>query len=359
MDIAILTRPLNAAAAAVAGFFAWWGRSLLHVIPGPIRNLPARWRDRYAVTVAQNRMSLLRQRRGAETVLAQAALDAASSVTAPRLPGPPRQRTASVRLGPEQVYARKTTLPATAAKDLRQIVCHEIERQTPFRSDQILFDCRVVDRDPTQQRIVVEYIVAKRSLIDRVLELAAQWRIRVDRIGLAGDPTGEINLAPPAARRAGSGALLNAALAVAVIGLGGLWIDRAYTRLAAEAVRLNTEVGKASATVRRADALQKSIQQIAEQGGFLGQRRKEVSTLDVLRELTAALPDDVWVFEFQLTAREARIAGYAPDASVLISLLDRSAILQNPRFRAPVTRAGADNLERFELAFDVRQEQPQ
>ena len=51
--------------------------------------------------------------------------------------------------------------------------------------------------------------------------------------------------------------------------------------------------------------------------------------------------------------REARIAGYAPTASSLIGLIDKSPRLQGPRFRSSVTQDPRTGLERFNMSFRI------
>lgn len=354
MAASSLTAQLAGAATTFGSFFGWWGRSLAAIVPKPIRRLPEYWRVHHFLDFRKDKILLIKSRGSTTRTLLETSPEESASA-----PGAPAKRPVVVRLAGDHVFARKTTLPLNASRDLRQIVVHEIERQTPFSADQIVFDCRIVQKDAARKQIVVEFVVAKRSLVEQILETAGHLGFRVARIGLIGDAAAgsaaiDLNRLDHR-RRSGLAAYLNVFLAIAVLALGAIWLDRSYTDLAAESAALNIEVGKASAAIRRTDALQKDIARIGQQGGFLAQRRQETSTLDALRELTAMLPDDVWAFEFQLTGKESRISGYAPDASTLIAAFEQSRLFQNPRFRAPVTRA-ADNLDRFDLSFDLRAE---
>ena len=84
-----------------------------------------------------------------------------------------------------------------------------------------------------------------------------------------------------------------------------------------------------------------------------GQRRDAFSAVTLLDELTRILPDDTWLFELKVAAQEVRIPGYAPTASALIGLIDKSPRLQGPRFRSSVTQDPRTGLERFNMSFRI------
>ncbi len=73
-----------------------------------------------------------------------------------------------------------------------------------------------------------------------------------------------------------------------------------------------------------------------------------------MRETTILLPDSAWTYEFQLTGRSLRLAGYAADAPDLIARFDKAQLLTNSQFRAPVARVANRNLDRFDLSLDLR-----
>ncbi len=140
------------------GYFAWWGRQL-------VACLPPRWRT----LVEERSESLLLDLRGDEMIVWRERADHASEYgrIARTLPteaqGAEFQRLRaaiddpSVRtilcIPAERVLQRNLTLPAAAEDNLRQVLAFEMDRQTPFKADQIYFDSRVLGRDASGRNL--------------------------------------------------------------------------------------------------------------------------------------------------------------------------------------------------------------
>jgi len=71
-------------------------------------------------------------------------------------------------------------------------------------------------------------------------------------------------------------------------------------------------------------------------------------------ELTRILPDDTWITRLDIKGSELEIQGQSSSAAALIPLIESSSILQNPRFRSPVTQIPRSDAERFQLSAETR-----
>jgi general secretion pathway protein L len=76
--------------------------------------------------------------------------------------------------------------------------------------------------------------------------------------------------------------------------------------------------------------------------------------LELLDELTRILPDDTWITRLDIKGSELEIQGQSASAAALIPLIESSSILQNPRFRSPVTQIPRSDVERFHLSAETR-----
>ncbi len=286
----------------------------------------------------------------------------ASTANRPAVPAAPRTAVA-VRLPPEEVLRRSLDLPLAAERTLRAVLSHELERQTPFLADQVYFDCRVLELRASLGRIRVELAVVPRPVVGAALAAARRCGFEPARVGLLDDPDGPPRFDFMPARTEGEEqarphrtTLLLAVLAVTLGGAAAyLWTDRAAEGRATFAGAIAQEKRAADA----ADALRKEIDRLGGHARFLASRQQAAPRLiDVLDALTHLLPDDTWIFEFQLNGREGHIVGYSPAASRLIGLFEASPLFKTPRFRSPLTQGPRSGVERFDLSFELRDDAP-
>lgn len=71
--------------------------------------------------------------------------------------------------------------------------------------------------------------------------------------------------------------------------------------------------------------------------------------MDLLRELTAILPDDTWLERLQIKGDNLQIIGQSAKASALIGIVDTSKFMNSPGFASPVTIDPRFGKERFML----------
>jgi Tfp pilus assembly protein PilN len=102
--------------------------------------------------------------------------------------------------------------------------------------------------------------------------------------------------------------------------------------------------------LRREDSQLQLLRKEASYLNDLDQRRGEV--LRVLDELSKVVPNNVYFSNLRYRAGVLEAQGNAENASVLIPLLERSALFENVGFNAPSNR-GRDNRETFSLKADL------
>src|SRR5690606_1146857 len=106
-------------------------------------------------------------------------------------------------LSPAHGLRRRLSLPAAAADRLRDVVGFEIDRQTPFSAEAVVYDARVVGRREGDGQLDAELVVVPRQVLEPQLTalgpLAGQLA-GVDAAAADGVPVG-VNLLPAERRR--------------------------------------------------------------------------------------------------------------------------------------------------------------
>ena len=268
-----------------------------------------------------------------------------------------------LRLPAAQALRKHLDMPVAAEPSLRSILTHQVDRQTPFKAEQVYFDCRVRARDPQNNQIRVEWVLMPRAAVDGALALARRWGVDPMAVDIVAQDAGEvagINLRPLAAaressplrRQAGYGlAALAAALLVAALAL-----PFQLRGVQLENLRLQTAQLKVEADA--AINLRKEIERVSEDSRFLGNKKKQApSMLKTLNEVTRVLPDGSWLIELFASDAEVRITGFAQSASSLIAQIEESPLFQKTVFRSPVTQSPRGETERFNLAFEFESEE--
>ncbi len=141
------------------------------------------------------------------------------------------------------------------------------------------------------------------------------------------------------------------ALAV-VLGIGALmasysrhqdWLDALSNQLAAAKVKAHSVA-----------VLQEQIDKAKLGTAFLGKQKQSPLLIKVLAEVTRILPDRTWLVVFELNGHEVRIRGFSNEASSLIARFDNSPLFVNAQFRSTLTKGPTNDLERFDLSFEVK-----
>lgn len=359
MAIAVPSVKIGEAVALVVQGLTWWRQALAAAMPETLRRQVRRWRTLDVLEVDRAVIRLTRRRGDTDRVLAEASPDNAGAQVLTGMIQANAIRTVTIRLAPDLVMRRQVVLPLAADSRLRPILANEIDRRTPFTADQVAFDFWVSDRNRQRNELRVELAVVRLEILSEVHALAERLGLVVSTVGVAGDEADTVAFDFLESRLGSSRGVrrwLNSILGITAVILTAAWLNAIYVQRETEAAGLERELDAAKTEARRAQALRQEIARLESGAGRLAQRRKLASPLAVLREITNRLPDEVWVYQIQITNGEARFAGYAPDASALVPLLEQSALLRGPRFRAPVSRTGSAGAERFDLSAEIRGE---
>jgi general secretion pathway protein L len=343
-------------------FMAWWGGELRAL-------LPVRWQAFFGSgnvwCLLRHEGGLWHARRSGQPQSAQPwsdALDAPEqqAMLGNALTGVDRQDLRlALCLSPEGVLRRRLLLPEAARDNLRQIGAFEMDRQTPFRLDQVYYDLREVRGAAPAGRIAAELIAAPRALVDAQLEHLRNAGIAIDAVDLCeGDARLGVNLLPPELARAHRDPRrrLNLALAAATVVLLllclGQWLHNREEALAT----MQAQVDDMRADAQKIAALRKQLEDSTGAAGFLARRKTDsVAVVDVLQDLTARIPDDTWLERFTIdSSGRVGMQGQSAKAAPLIDILQGSKLITGANFQGVIQRDPATNKERFFMDAQLR-----
>ena len=250
------------------------------------------------------------------------------------------------------------TVPASAEPRLREVMAHEIDRQTPFAVDQVSFEPRVLSRDPLTRQMRVELVVLPKPRLDAALAVLgpmAAGLAGVDVVDGNGSRLG-VNLLPLVGRaaRPDRARSLNRWLAVvAVLALlGAMWLALGNRRDAydANSARLASATTEAHEVRKLRNALKGSVQA----ANFLAkQRAQQPTALEVLADLSHRIPDTTSLEKISINDGNIVLIGQSQQASALVALLQGSPLIKTPTLTGSVQTDPRTGKERFTMTAVV------
>jgi general secretion pathway protein L len=260
---------------------------------------------------------------------------------------------------PEKLLVKQIQLPLAAEENLRQVLGFEMQRQTPFRAEQVYFNFRVLARRPGSQQLDVRLSVVPRTVVESVLGLLAGWDlVQGPGAGASSSEQGEgddgvfVFVPDDGGQRQSSGLqrvlmAANIVLLVAVIA-----IPLVQQRQVLDGLRERLAEVRAAATT--ASNLQQRIDEHEARSRYLFDRKSgRPASVELLEELSRRLPDDTWLFRAEIRDGKVHLQGTSTRASALIAGLEASGFLEDVRFASPVTQDGASGRERFHLSAAI------
>lgn len=279
-----------------------------------------------------------------------------SFVTEPLLARAPKADKVVLLLPPGKVLRKVISLPSATESGLDNVLRFEMDRHTPFGSEQVYFGYRIIERDRAHQRLQVELLVVLRDYLDALLKRLDAQGVHPSEASLG---TGEgswrgngVNLLPGSRKRErrrdwrGDRRLQG----VAVLVMLGLLVAFPLLKQQREAAQLAEQLDAPKAAAEKAAKVRNELQRLDQGSTYLRQLQAQApATLQILRELTILLPDNTWLSRFELSGDRVRMEGESGEASALISLFEQSQTLQNVSFASPITSNPRTQRDRFSL----------
>lgn len=318
-------------------FWQWWTAELLSF-------LPPRWREALAVEHAclllsrsPSGLDIQVERAGTCSLLLQLEdeqredwRDLLSRGLDENLRGLPQV----LGLPAARLLRRSLSLPAAALENLDAVLGFELDRQTPFKPDQVYFASRVLRQDAGSKQVQVELLVVPRPVLDEAVAALgplSDTLAGVDVLDARGRRIG-VNLLP-AERRASQprtqpliqAGLLLASIVLVFFGLGQIVDNRVA---AVESIQAESEAQRERA--REVSALRSQLEDSAAAANFLAvQKQTQASMVLLLDELTRRLPDDTFLTRLSVSGNQVSLSGYSGQALKLVGELQKSELLKD------------------------------
>jgi general secretion pathway protein L len=345
----------------LGGFLRWWGAELRDLLPPSWRSRLIQPKRAVLFKLSAEELEVGVQESGDRHELAVLPLSEDARLHQQKLRDmlSERELLQSPReflITEESVLRKEVTLPLAAESGLARALAYEMDRQTPFRADDVYFDYRVLHRNRESNQIRVEMVLTPKRDLDEQLVILRDRGIvpsGVD-VEIEGGPVG-LNLLPVDQRYrvvnwrtrfnwalAGIGLLL-----LAGVMLQSLWLRQHQI----EAVEQAIEDVRSEAM--RVQQIRQQITDAQEAAGFLSERRaSDLPTVKVLAEITQLLPDDTYLDRLVIGEGTLQIQGKSKNAQRLIELVNQSEFFENAAFRGPTRLDSRTQREIFDLTAD-------
>ncbi len=349
-------------ASPVPRFLAWWRGELFAL-------LPAHWRARFGGGLAWH----LLQRDGEEWTLRRAGqihplsrwssqLDAGSQQVAlgDALRGVDREDLRiALCLEAAEVLRPHLVLPLAARDNLQQIGAFEMDRQTPFRVDQVRYAVRELRANAPAGRFAAELVAVPRATLDPLLARLGSSGLQVDAVDVAsGNDRLGVNLLPAelVPRRQHPRQRLNLALGVASLVLLLLALLQFLHNREAALEQMRSDVEGMRTEAQQVASLRQQLQDNAGAAGFLAQRKaRTVSALAVLQDISQRLPTNAWLERLSIdNSGQVGFQGQSPQAARLVDALKGSTVITDANFQGTIQVDPSTGKERFYMVAQLR-----
>ncbi len=269
-------------------------------------------------------------------------------------------------LSADKVLRKRLTLPLAAEENLRQVLSFEMDRQTPFKADQVYFDWRIIKRDAAQRSLLVDLLATPKTTLDAALTLLVPAQIVVDAVdttsgrgALQFEHTQGFNLLP-LEKRGASGdpqARIRWILAASLVALVGIAMMQSLTARQQALAALQEKTVETQKAALATAMLAKKLREEITGANFLSERKQKRSeTVKVLLELTQLIPDNTWLERISFVGEAVQLQGQSASASDLIGLLQKATYVGNPQIQGVIQPDAGTGKERFSLQLDIREE---
>ncbi len=340
-------------------FFTWWLGQLADLLPQDLRRTALNAGDALVIAPVGGlgqgvqAVGVNLRRNSRETPLGHFSIGAVGLAELPRTAA----RTTVLRLGETDVLGKTISLPLAAERDLDQVLGFEMDRETPFKADELYWNHRITTTDRQNGRLSVRVLLVPKANLDPLLADLAAVGIQATGVEVADGPDKgnylPLNSEGNPARRASHRLLWPAAACCAALAIAA--VVTPFLRQEFALAALDKEIAAARAAAGEADSLRQDIDRLSGSAGFIeSEREKAGRPLVVLAAATRVLPDDSYLTEMELRQRKLTLSGRSAGAAKLIGALASDPEFRNPGFAAPVTRLEALKAELFTINAEVK-----
>ncbi len=350
-------------------FINWWLEQLAEFLPYRLKKLVTDRKTNVIITIDGNEATVsLARGNGNGTKDAVINLDENNPSKQDKVKdivgSPAKIKDVVIRLDSKHMLHSVLAMPIATEERLRDVLVFEMDKNTPFGSDQVYFAYEILGKDHEREIINVGLYVFLRKNVDRLIEKISLYGFKPNGVEVASNHSSRKNeperfinvILNPNDRRARVRReksrvpqliLINCIL---LAGVAGVFLFQKNAVLEDLAEQAN-EISKI-ANQRVAD--KEEIERYIEQGSFFIKKRQSVPSLTVLlSEITRILPDGTWIKQFEYADKHIKLQGESDNSSALIGLIEASPLFNDTTFISPVTRNARTENDMFLISTAV------
>ncbi len=324
-----------------------WVQGLIIPLPSPIKQILG-CNEKFSIIEPTQDGFLLFQSSSNKTIDKGVADQSSLKLALERLEGP------KVLLIPDHESIKLTlNIPETGRRSLNQLLESEVERLTPFKTNNVRFAYDIISATKGQLRIDV--LLVPKIILNRLVESVEKAGCSADLImigqrHLSATTTGNILLDRRSSKRNNRIRVLSAIFLFTLLTGVPLsqishqeWIIHKLSMIQKEQEIRVQRIQKQTAKLDRLST---------ESSRVIDFFKKSRNPAKLLETITRAVPDDAWIFSLIISPTGIKLEGYARDASSLLLQLAKLTQFQNPVFQSPIIKNYETGLERFSLSAD-------
>ena len=342
----------------VHDFLNWWFGQLADLLPRRLRPSAPTAADATVIMPIGSAgqgieaVAVGLRRSGKETLLGQFALSNSGLAELPRVPGKP----VVLRLGDGDVLGKTVILPLAAEREIDQALTFEMDRETPFRAEELYWNHRIIAADRQTGRLSLRLLLVPKANLASLLGLLGQAGIAPVRAEIADGPDAgswlPLDGIDHSTDRITNRLIKPAAICCFLLALAA--IVTPFIRQSIAMTSLDQALSAGRKAAGEANSLRRDVARLSGSADLVGKDRVKVGQpLAVLAAATRVLPDDTYLTEMELRQRKLTMSGRSAAAARLISAVSVDSEFRNPAFAAPVTRIEALHQEIFTIIAEV------
>lgn len=346
-------------------FFNWWSNELAGLLPGFIKRFFQVESYRVYLNPASGKISLvdlLNEKVLEELELEPDANDMPASFKTILSRLNSNRVETQLILASQDALLLDVELPAEAESNLQNILGYEMDRQTPFKIDQVYYDYEIEKSSRNIGHILVKLVVVPREIVKHWIERVNRWGYSPAVVTVAGSESGKnlpeasVNLLPPELRSSKPQrvARLNYFLVTSAL---AILLAMALLLLHQQNVLIDSlkmEIELVSDDVQEVQRLRKKIDHLVfDYTRVVERKQQSLNVIEIVNDLTFLIPDHTSLQRFEVNGTRVKLQGESTNASELIGLIESSEKFRNAAFTSPVVRDAKTGRDRFQILANL------
>ena len=245
----------------------------------------------------------------------------------------------AIGIAPADLLETELRLPLAAERSLASVMAFEIGRVTPFSADALFWSCTVTKRIAAHQRLMVQLRCTPRAPLSGLASWLSRHGLAARELVAAIPDTTPTNWSAIALEKHEARARhrrLPVLLALVFVALGlGLTL-----RQNAERHALDAQMDTLRPAITHAQALRAQYEILTGNPAILARQAAQTGSVVVAMDaLSSVLPDQAYLTELSIHAREVEFSGRAPSAAALLETIARDGQFHDPSLSGAVTRS--------------------